>query len=137
MAWYQKVFAWARENKTVALISGVALGLGTIGLSLFGISSYTARRARLAEEDEEALGDQVVYGWLDMLDGNASRYPLQTTNVRIGRHRDNDICLMNDFDLAAACAAAFRCRQADASSSRTSAATTASSSTRSSSNRTI
>jgi hypothetical protein len=92
-AWYQKVFAWARENKTVALISGVALGVGTIGLSLFGISSYTARRARLAEEEP---GDQVVYGWLDMLDGNASRYPLQTTNVRIGRHRDNDICLMND-----------------------------------------
>ena len=92
-AWYYKVFAWARENKTVALISGVALGLGTIGLSLFGIGSITARRARLAEAEQ---GDQVVYGWLDMLDGNASRYPLQTTNVRIGRHRDNDICLMND-----------------------------------------
>jgi FHA domain/von Willebrand factor type A domain len=92
-AWYQKVFAWARENKTVALISGVALGLGTIGLSLFGISSFTARRARLAGEEQ---GQQVVYGWLDMLDGNASRYPLQTTNVRIGRHRDNDICLLND-----------------------------------------
>jgi FHA domain/von Willebrand factor type A domain len=94
--WYSKLFAWARENKTVALISGVALGLGTIGLSLFGISSFNARRARLAEQPEEAAGDQVVYGWLDMLDGNASRYPLQTTNVRIGRHRDNDICLLND-----------------------------------------
>ena len=97
MAWYEKVFAWARENKTVALISGVALGLGTIGLSLFGISSFSARRARLGELAEEERGDQVVYGWLDMLDGNASRYPLQTTNVRIGRHRDNDICLLNDF----------------------------------------
>ena len=96
-AWYSKLFAWARENKTVALISGVALGLGTIGLSLVGISSMNARRARLAEEvDEAAAGDQIVYGWLEMLDGNASRYPLQTTNVRIGRHRDNDICLMND-----------------------------------------
>jgi FHA domain-containing protein/von Willebrand factor type A domain-containing protein len=95
--WYSKLFAWARENKTVALISGVALGLGTIGLSLFGISSFNARRARLAEQaEEEVVGDQVVYGWLDMLDGNASRYPLQTTNIRIGRHRDNDICLMND-----------------------------------------
>jgi hypothetical protein len=92
-AWYSKLFAWAGENKAVALISGVALGLGTIGLSLFGISSYTAHRARLAEEEP---GDQAVYGWLEMLDGNASRYPLQTTNVRIGRHRDNDICLMND-----------------------------------------
>jgi hypothetical protein len=92
-AWYEKLFAWARENKTVALISGIALGLGTFGLALFGFSSYAARQDRLAAA---ALGEHPVYGWLDMLDGNASRYPLQTTNVRIGRHRDNDICLLND-----------------------------------------
>jgi hypothetical protein len=91
-AWYEKLFAWARENKMVALISGVALGLGTIGLALFGFSSYAVRKGRL----EAPLAEQPVYGWLDMLDGNASRYPLQTTNVRIGRHRDNDICLLND-----------------------------------------
>jgi hypothetical protein len=91
--WYEKLFNWARENKTVALISGVALGLGTIGLALFGFSSYAARKDRL---EEAALANPPVYGWLDMLDGNASRYPLQTTNVRIGRHRDNDICLLND-----------------------------------------
>jgi hypothetical protein len=93
--WHERVMAWARENKTVALISGVAVGLGTIGLALFGISSHAARRARLAEEGEE-IGDGTIYGWLDMLDGNSSVYPLQTTNVRIGRHRDNDICLLND-----------------------------------------
>ena len=91
-AWYQMLFAWARENKAVALISGIALGLGTIGLALFGFSSYAARKDRLGA----GLAEQPVYGWLDMLDGNASRYPLQTTNVRIGRHRDNDICLLND-----------------------------------------
>lgn len=98
LPWYSKLFAWARENKTVALISGVALGLGTIGLAMFGITSLNARKARSTEEagQEEEAVDQVVYGWLDMLDGNASRYPLQTTNVRIGRHRDNDICLLND-----------------------------------------
>ena len=44
----------------------------------------------------DAQGRAAVYGWLDMIDGNASRYPLSTTNVRIGRHRDNDICLQND-----------------------------------------
>jgi len=93
LAWHQKLMAWARENKAAALISGVAVGLGTIGLALFAVSSYAARKARLAEG---ALADGVVYGWLDMLDGNASCYPLQTTNVRIGRHRDNDICLLND-----------------------------------------
>jgi hypothetical protein len=92
-SWYEKLFAWARENKTVALISGIALGLGTIGLALFGFSSYAARKDRL---EAAVLAEQPVYGWLDMLDGNASRYPLQTTNVRIGRHRDNDICLLND-----------------------------------------
>jgi hypothetical protein len=92
-AWYEKPWAWARENPVVALISGVALALGTTWLALFGISSYAVRQDRL---EEAALADQPVYGWLDMLDGNASRYPLQTTNVRIGRHRDNDICLLND-----------------------------------------
>jgi hypothetical protein len=91
--WYEKLFAWARENQTVALISGIAVGLGTIGLALFGFSSYAARKDRL---EAAALAEQPVYGWLDMLDANASRYPLQTTNVRIGRHRDNDICLLND-----------------------------------------
>ena len=70
----------------------MALGLGTIGLALFAISSHAARRARLTQAGEEGR----VYGWLDMLDGNSSLYPLQTTNVRIGRHRDNDICLLND-----------------------------------------
>jgi hypothetical protein len=94
IAWHQKIVAWARENTAVALVSGLAVGLGTIGLALFAISSHAARKAQLAEA--EAAGDGTVYGWLDMLDGNASRYPLQTTNVRIGRHRDNDICLLND-----------------------------------------
>jgi hypothetical protein len=94
-AWHQKLLAWARENPTVAMISGVAVGLGTIGLALFAFSSHAARKARLAEEQAEAEAG-VIYGWLDMLDGNASQYPLQTTNVRIGRHRDNDICLLND-----------------------------------------
>ncbi|WP_295559597.1 FHA domain-containing protein [uncultured Hyphomicrobium sp.] len=44
----------------------------------------------------DAEGRPVVYGWLEMMDGNASRHPLRTTNVRVGRHRDNDICLQND-----------------------------------------
>ena len=96
LTWYQKIFAWARENPVTALVSGAALGLGAIGLSLFGLSAYSAQKARSVEEAEANGADAIVYGWLDMLDGNASCYPLQTTNVRIGRHRDNDICLLND-----------------------------------------
>lgn len=38
----------------------------------------------------------VVYGWLEALDGDAARHPLRSTDVRVGRHRDNDICLTND-----------------------------------------
>lgn len=37
-----------------------------------------------------------VYGWLETVDGSAALHPLRTTNVRVGRHRDNDICLQND-----------------------------------------
>ena len=44
----------------------------------------------------DAAGRPVVYGWLETMDGNALRHPLRTTNVRVGRHRDNDICLQND-----------------------------------------
>lgn len=95
-AWHQKLVAWAGENPTVAAISGVAVGLGSIGLALFAFSSHAARKARLAEAAAEEAGGGMIYGWLDMMDGNASQYPLQTTNVRIGRHRDNDICLLND-----------------------------------------
>jgi hypothetical protein len=95
-AWYHKLMAWAGENPAVLAVSGVAVGLGTIGLALFAFSSYAARKARLAEEAVEQAGGGRIYGWLDMLDGNASQYPLQTTNIRIGRHRDNDICLLND-----------------------------------------
>jgi hypothetical protein len=97
MAWYEKVFTWARENKTVALISGVALGLGTIGLSLFGIGSFSARRARLAELARRGAGRPGRFmDGLDMLGRQRFALPPQTTNVRIGRHCDNDICLLND-----------------------------------------
>ena len=37
-----------------------------------------------------------VYGWLETLEGDeAARHPLLTTDVRVGRNRDNDICLQN------------------------------------------
>jgi hypothetical protein len=49
-----------------------------------------------SEPLRDAEGRPVIYGWLETVDGNASRHPLRTTNVRVGRHRDNDICLQND-----------------------------------------
>lgn len=37
-----------------------------------------------------------VYGWLEAIDGDAARHPLRSPSVHVGRHRDNDICLLND-----------------------------------------
>jgi hypothetical protein len=37
-----------------------------------------------------------IYAWLQFLDANSTRVPIGATNVRIGRHSDNDICLQNN-----------------------------------------
>ena len=93
-AWYDRLLRWALQNLLLAGIVGAALVAGAVGLGVLAVHSFSAPPAD-AEAAVAAL-DGRVYGWLDMLDGNASRYPLRTTNVRIGRHRDNDICLQND-----------------------------------------
>jgi FHA domain-containing protein/von Willebrand factor type A domain-containing protein len=87
----QRVLGWIRDNVLLAGVMGAALVAGGVGLTLL-------LGGKRAEPPVVGLTEdfQPVYGWLDMLDGNASRYPLKTTNVRIGRHRDNDICLQND-----------------------------------------
>lgn len=90
-SWYQRLLGWMLANTILAIVIGAGLCLGAVGLTMMAISGLSGK----APETESAQ-DGRVYGWLDMLDGNASRYPLRTTNVRIGRHRDNDICLHND-----------------------------------------
>jgi hypothetical protein len=88
---------WAGDNAILLAGLGALLGLGVIGFFFYGRPPGPAEvgggRGELLRDAE---GQPVVYGWLEMLDGNASRHPLQTTNVRVGRHRDNDICLQND-----------------------------------------
>ena len=37
-----------------------------------------------------------TYAWLQMLDASSTRIPVGATSVRIGRHKDNDICLSNN-----------------------------------------
>ena len=37
-----------------------------------------------------------VYAWLQFLDAASTKIPVGATNVRIGRHKDNDICLVNN-----------------------------------------
>lgn len=86
--WHRRALRWLLGTPL-----GLATGAGCL-LALAGLATLAIRRR--SPSDGEAADDGRVYGWLDMLDGNASKYPLRTTNVRIGRHRDNDICLQND-----------------------------------------
>jgi len=88
-AWHQRLITWAKNHVVLAGVIGIAAASGVVGLMLLLMGS----KAPPPPPEEES---KVAYGWLEMLDGNASRYPLKTTNVRIGRHRDNDICLHND-----------------------------------------
>ena len=91
-AWYERLLSWALANLALAVVIGAALIAGAAGLAVLAVNSFSARtpEATLPVQEER------VYGWLEMLDGAATRYPLRTTNARIGRHRDNDICLQND-----------------------------------------
>jgi hypothetical protein len=117
---FDSLVDWAEDNSFLVVALGVLLGLGIIGFAVFGSKLFTrsggaaeaaAPGASDAEDTADAIMDDeggagellrdaegrpTVYGWLEMLDGNASRHPLKTTNVRVGRHRDNDICLQND-----------------------------------------
>jgi hypothetical protein len=115
---------WAEDNSFIVVALGVLLGGGIVAFAAFGqqilgrvrgdgsvlagpadplqAGTYDDNDDPMTQDGGEgellrdADGRPVVYGWLEMLDGNASRHPLRTTNVRVGRHRDNDICLQND-----------------------------------------
>lgn len=105
------VFDWLADNALLLGLLAVLLGAGAFGVVRYRraetgetapaasepetVDPAPARRASEPLPDAEE-GLPVVYGWLEMLDGEAARHPLRTTNVRVGRHRDNDICLQND-----------------------------------------
>ena len=90
----QGLFDWVMDNTLLSAIIAAGLVTGVVGLSLLLFGG----RSEPAPEPAPVVDatPKVVYGWLDTLDGDSSHYPLQTTNIRIGRHRDNDICLLND-----------------------------------------
>lgn len=92
----EKAAAWLRDNHFIGYAIGIGFLLASLGFLLFAFG-----RRRPAPVASTAAGGPknsqgIVYGWLEMLDGNATRHPLNMTNVRIGRHRDNDVCLQND-----------------------------------------
>ena len=59
---------------------GGGCALAAIGFLLFALSHKPAEELPTLVTDKQ--GRPVVYGWLEMLDSNASRYPLRTTNVQ-------------------------------------------------------
>jgi len=78
---------WLEGKSLIVTALGAVLGLGLLALA----------RAKFSPKPvENAAANGQVYGWLEALDGDRERHPLNTTNVRVGRHRDNDICLPND-----------------------------------------
>jgi hypothetical protein len=102
---------WLGENGLLLAVLGGLLGAGAFGYLRYRsppaappAASTAAPETHSSADDLEPPGEPlrdgdaapVVYGWLETMDGDAARHPLQTTNVRVGRHRDNDICLEND-----------------------------------------
>jgi len=85
--WEERTAAWIKDNRYISYALGLGLLLASLGFLLFAFGRRPNR---------DATKPKTTYGWLEMLDGNATRYPLQMTNVRIGRHSDNDVCLQND-----------------------------------------
>jgi len=77
---------------------GALIGAGIVGYLVYGRPVPPAGPAVASQAGplREKGRDPAVYGWLETVDGHAVRHPLQTTSVRVGRHRDNDICLEND-----------------------------------------
>ncbi len=102
---------WVEDNAILIVGLGALLGVAGVGYVTYGRTRLATPEAPETDDSEanvtgrsgdagdllrDAEGHPVIYGWLETLDGDASRHALRTTNVRVGRHRDNDICLPND-----------------------------------------
>lgn len=75
----------------------VAGGSAAAGESVEPGDSALPSESAVPNKPPHDVGDRsAVYGWLEGIDGDAARHPLRTASVHVGRHRDNDICLLND-----------------------------------------
>lgn len=114
----QKARDWVQDNPIPAA-AALALAASLLMLSLMALrrgraASFTGgddmagSTSRYRQGDTVAVNDTViltpgidrnppetVYGWLQFLDASSTRVPIGASNVRIGRHKDNDICLAN------------------------------------------
>lgn len=114
----QKARDWVQENPIPAA-AALALTASLLMLSLMALrrgraasfgpgDDMSGGTSRYRQGDTVAVNDTViltpgidrnppetVYGWLQFLDASSTRVPIGASNVRIGRHKDNDICLAN------------------------------------------
>ena len=98
LSWEERVAAWIKDNRYISYALGLGLLLASLGFLLFAFGKKPAPGPATAAAGPAAGAGKpkTVYGWLEMLDGNTTKHPLEMTNVRIGRHRDNDVCLQNE-----------------------------------------
>ena len=132
-AWYQRLLAWALANLALAVVIGAAPHRGRgRGSRCSAVNSFSAPTPR---------GYSAGRGGAAFMVGSrcSTATPPATRcerpTLRIGRHRDNDICLQNDSISRRHALLHFNADNRRFGS-RTWAATTVLSSTRSSSNRT-
>lgn len=115
---FDAALEWLSQNVIIASAGGVAaLGLLVLGVALMrrrgtnGMGeedmSGTMRPGGTVAMSTQEVGHtqiigpavenppQQVYAWLQFLDAEARRIPIGSTNVRIGRGRDNEIILSN------------------------------------------
>ncbi len=122
-SWWQHALDWTNQNPIPAVLVVLAgIGAAIFGVSLAsrrgGFASAggtmlmpddglfpTARGAGtvmmpggdtvILTPEIDARPPSQVYAWLQFLDADAKRVPIGSTNVRIGRSKDNDIILQN------------------------------------------
>lgn len=103
----------ARDFVSDNLVIAAGLAVLALGILVLAATMLFRRSPGAPEWDEHteispiASGETViltprlnpnpeqVFAWLQFLDADARRVPVDTTNVRIGRHKDNDIVLQN------------------------------------------
>ena len=92
----ERITAWVRENRIISYVIGIGFSLAAMGFLLFAFGRKPIPPEPAPSNTTGKPDRSVLYGWLEMLDGNGTRHELRLTNIRIGRHRDNDVCLQND-----------------------------------------
>lgn len=102
-AYGDSLLGWARNkyHESPALMFGVAVALAVPVLALSGVLLRTLsaqRRAELGLPAERTVRTRPASSWrqaayLEFADSSIARFKIDSGMVRIGRERDNDLCM--------------------------------------------